>query len=316
MLDLGKITPELCSKYGIIDWGYNEKDDSLSFSQFKKWAESENSKPLKYLQDERKNKRESLSLIFPGFESSLTFLFPYKPIQFQTPFKMANYIFSCEGEDYHYELRKRLEEMAKLLTEDSFSYKTILDVEAVLERDLAYRSSLGWIGKNSMLINRKHGSYFLIGSILFSKKAKNHQNVSVDTDHCGNCTSCIDECPTDAINIESRTLNASKCISTFTIEIFKDNGVKPEGYEKGLQIFGCDICQDVCPWNSKIIKEKKEIEGIRAKEIENFFFKRPLKEVIKELRAMSNREYRKKFHQTSLERTGRIGILKNLIPFL
>lgn len=313
MIDLSLLTTEFLDKYGIVEWGYNESPDPSTYKQFSNWSKSENSHPLKYLQDERADKRESLLNIYPEFQSSISFLFAYKPRKFTSEFKMGNYIFGFNGDDYHYTLRDHLEEIGKSLNTD---FKTILDVEPVLERDLAAKSGLGWFGKNSMLIHRQHGSYFLIGSILLPEKAKHKPAVEIDIDHCGSCTACIDLCPTLAIDPHSRTLNASKCISTFTIEVFKDDQPAPKGYEKSTEVFGCDICQDVCPWNRKLLQHTEEIDGEKGILIEDFFFKRPLKAVIDELNLMSNREFKKKFDGTSLERTGRIGVLKNLKPFL
>src|SRR5690606_23512538 len=104
--------------------------------------------------------------------------------------------------------------------------------------------------KNSMLINRKEGSYFIIGSILLNQKLQ-LEETTPDVDHCGKCTACAEACPTNAIDVETRTINAPLCISTFTIEIFKD-AEAPEGFDKSRgEIFGCDICQDICPWNRK-----------------------------------------------------------------
>lgn len=313
MIDLSLLTTELLQKYGIVEWGYNESPIPQTFEQFSDWSKSEKSHPLKYLQDERADKRASLLSIYPEFQSSISFLFSYKPRKFSQDFKMGNYIFGFNGDDYHYVLRDYLEEIGKVLSAD---YKTVLDVEPVLERDLAVRSGLGWFGKNSMLINREHGSYFLIGSILLPFKASHKPTVEIDVDHCGSCTSCIDLCPTLAIDPVSRTLNASKCISTFTIEVFKDIEKAPSGYEKASEIFGCDICQDVCPWNRKTLMKAVDIEGEKGHMIEDFFFKRPLDIVINQLENMSNREFKKKFYGTSLERTGRVGVLKNLKPFL
>ena len=312
MINLEILTPELLELNGIVDWGYNESPDPSTYTEFLEWSQSSHSQPLSYLQDHRAIKRKSLLNVYPDFQSSISFLFSYSPKKFDQDFKMGNYIFACDGVDYHYELRERLESIGKKLCSE---YKTILDVEPVLERDLALKSGLGWFGKNSMLINRKHGSYFLIGSILFPHKAQQQIKSNIETDHCGNCTACIDQCPTEAIDPHSRTLIANKCISTFTIEIFKEHSA-PDGYSEASEVFGCDICQDVCPWNRKILQDQTEFNGEKSLLIKNFFFDRKLEVVIEELENMSNREFRRLFAQTSLERTGRVGILKNLKPFL
>jgi ferredoxin len=115
-----------------------------------------------------------------------------------------------------------------------------------------------------MLINQKEGSYFIIGSLLLNQKLEIDLG-QMDIDHCGHCTSCADACPTQAINLETRTLEASKCISTFTIEVFKEVN-PPDGYEKSRgEIFGCDICQDVCPWNRKPLSRVTSILKLKEK---------------------------------------------------
>lgn len=314
MLDLKKLTPEFCMKYGVSEWGYTENDIPTSLEHFQQWNEKKHSYPLSYLSDERAIKRESLKSVYPEFQSALSFLFSYTPKDYEGEMKMGHYVFACGGEDYHFILRDRLNRMAKDLGVSEESFKTVLDVEPVLERDLAYRCGLGWFGKNSMLINKKHGSYFLIGSLLFNHKGQSSYEPMMSSDHCGHCTACIEACPTQAIDVNTRTLEVQKCISTFTIELFKP-APAPETDKKVSEIFGCDICQDVCPWNKKILKKTEPLKGKMAQIIEDFFFKRPLEMVTAELENMSNRQFRKKFHGTSLARTGRVGVLKNLKAF-
>lgn len=311
---LAQISPEFCLRYGVGDWGYTEEEEARSFEHFKSWESSGRGGPLAYLSGSRGEKRNSLINVYPDFQSALCFLFPYSPRLFKGDFKMGHYVFSQGGEDYHLSLKKRLHLMGEEIVGEG-NFKAILDIEPVLERDLACRSGLGWFGKNSMLIHKKLGSYFLIGSLLLSLKAREKKQLSLDTDHCGSCQACVDTCPTEAIDLGTRTLNASKCLSTFTIEIFKPSPA-PFNFEEFGQVFGCDICQDICPWNQKIYREKaSDLEGEKALLIEEFFFKRPLDQVIQDLEEMSNRGFRKKFEGTSLERTGRLGVLKNLRPF-
>jgi epoxyqueuosine reductase len=151
-----------------------------------------------------------------------------------------------------------------------------------------------------MLISKKHGSFFLISSILINKKL-NLNTRTIEIDHCGNCTKCIDACPTNAI-IDNKVIDANKCISTFTIELFKD-AEAPKGYPTNRgEIFGCDICQDVCPWNTKPLDKSELMESPEYLKI----FEETNLEVI------SNREFKKIFKGTSLERTGRVGLLKNI----
>jgi epoxyqueuosine reductase len=258
---------------------------------------------LGYLADHRKDLREKISAFYPNFKSSLVFLFDYTPAAKKNnednDHTFAAYTKGFDGMDYHYWIKDKLEKLTKLLDLEEYAFS--IDAQPVLERDLAFRSGLGWFGKNSMLINKTHGSFFLISAIFLDKKFSLDSN-NLETDHCGSCTRCIDACPTNAI-LDNRTIDAVKCISTFTIEHFKDDVNPPKGYptERG-EIFGCDICQDVCPWNSKPLM-RSEI-GNYAK------FEKTFKEV--DLENISNREFKRIFKATSLERTGRVGILKNL----
>ena len=198
--------------------------------------------------------------------------------------------------------------------------KFSLDTQPILERDLAYRAGLGWFGKNSMFINKSKGSFFIIGSLLLSEKLP-LSKLKNEVDHCGQCTACIDSCPTQAIDPKTRTILTQKCISTYTIELFKDGTTPPIGFIPGAsEIFGCDICQDVCPWNKRVFRNYSKINNFKEHEfskekeslISGFFLKKPLEEIIKKLKGMSNRGFKKQFKGTPIERTGRVGLLKNL----
>jgi len=291
---------------GVIDWGYTESKHPKSYTEFSRWLESGHQGKLGYLADHRSELRKDLSLIFPQLQSTFVFLFPYeRKTSFPNGLKVASYALAFEGKDYHHVLKSKLEKIASALgLKGSEDYKIAIDTEAILERDFAVQSGLGWVGKNSMLISKKHGSYFFIATLLSAKKFLNPKN-AMDVDHCGNCRACLDACPTKAIT-ENRTLIANQCISTFTIETFKDEGA-PVHYENvENEIFGCDICQEVCPWNrSTQLKEHDQNVVVD-------FFSRSSESILQDLDDMSNREFKRKFSGTSLSRTGRVGIIKNL----
>lgn len=306
------------SENKIIDWAYTEESRPISFDHYIKWVSDGYAGPLKYLSDERSHIRKDLKEYYPSFQSALVFLFSYidekKSQQNQKEnFQVASYVTGFDGIDYHYWIKEKLQLIANDLKvkDPSLEVKFSIDTQPILERDLAYRAGLGWFGKNSMLINQKHGSYFIIASLLLNKKLKLPLK-KIDSDHCGNCRACIDACPTDAIIDGKKSVDSNKCISTFTIELFKE-AKPPLGYENENRIYGCDICQEVCPWNRKPINQSNS--HFSENEISNFF-KGDINEIIKKLDQMSNREFRKKFKGTPLERTGRIGILKNLKPFI
>ncbi len=151
------------------------------------------------------------------------------------------------GRDYHKVVKKKLKIFLKMIQEKfgAVPGRCFVDSAPVMERDLAKRAGLGWMGKNTLLIHPKMGSYFFLAEIILDLELDYDMPIK---DHCGTCTKCIEACPTDAIGNNGYTLDASKCISYATIEL-KDK--IPESFKGKMEnwIFGCDICQEVCPWN-------------------------------------------------------------------
>lgn len=309
MKDLLNLSAEKLKEIQVIDWGYTEELQARTYEAYSNWVEAGYFEPLKYLADDRKNKRKDLSLVFPKAQSALVFLFDYRAAKnYQENIKPENriaaYTVGFDDEDYHYWIKAKLDQIASEL--NFRDYNISLDVHPVLERDLAYRAGLGWFGKNSMLINRNYGSYFIIGSLILHDKL-NLNTPEIDVDHCGNCRKCIEACPTNAILENSRTLDAKKCISTYTIEVFKESE-PPEGYPvQSNEIFGCDICQEVCPWvNKNHLNDPIESSWLID------FFNRSQREIYEEVSGWSNKDFKLKFKNTSLERLGKKGLLKNL----
>lgn len=308
-----KLDPSLLKEFDIIDYGYTEVLEPLSFERYQDWVRQEEHGPLSYLADERKEKRRSLKEVYPTAQAAMAFLFDYRGTRKTLNEKekalkktMASYALSFEGVDYHHVLPGRLREIALAL---NISAKPIVDIEPVLERDLAYRCGLGWFGKNSMLINQRYGSYFLIGSLILSEKISTKER-KLDTDHCGSCTRCIEACPTDAINPETRTLTAHKCISTYTIELFKASKAPAGMNAETKEVFGCDICQQVCPWNDKPLSLVEAAKlGDKAMEVLDLLGREKLDEIA----SHSKRAFKKKYDYSPIGRTGRDGILKNFL---
>ncbi len=305
---------------GIYDYGVTTLSRPVSFDHFSDWVARGEHGPLGYLADHRKDLRSDLLNFFPEFKSALVFLFPYCDSRFKredTRYHLASYVTGFAGHDYHYVIKERLEKISAALKghNPSLISKLSLDVHPVLERDLAYRSGLGWFGKNSMFISKSLGSFVMIGSLLLSEEVEIAER-ALELDHCGNCNACAPACPTDAIDPKARTLSASKCISTWTIELFKESQVLSKMEDATGELFGCDLCQDICPWNKRLERlgnyPRTHVDAELSELIFNFFTRRPLSEVAQELRQMSNSSFRKKFHGTPLERTGRLGLLKNV----
>ena len=313
-----KLESIIHSDYQIVDFGYTEELEPRTYKEFLQWIELNYNGPLNYLADHRKDIRKSLKDVYSDCESSLVFLFDYRSskkfIEETKPKnKIASYTVGFEDQDYHFWIKEKLERMGRDLQAvfNGLEFKLSLDIHPVLERDLAERAGLGWFGKNSMIINQKFGSYNLIGSLLLNQKLPLNFRPSV-ADHCGNCTRCLDACPTNAILDGSRTIDSSKCISTFTIELFKDSQ-PPTGYpSQENEVFGCDICQEVCPWNIKPMQTASKIESSDLVD----FFNRDLSEVCCDIEAMSNKNFKTFFKSTSFERVGKRGLLKNLKYYL
>ncbi len=314
----------------IHEYGYTELAESSSYQKFSQWVEKDWQGPLHYLSDHRKELRKDIRYFYPAFESALVFLFSYHQERNQlkeylekngdyNQLKIASYALSHGGEDYRLAIKDKLHFLGSLLKNviPEIDYKLTLDVHPVLERDLAYRSGLGWFGKNSMSITKDGGSFFMIGSILLNKKLDLPQK-QLESDHCGTCRACVEICPTQAIREEFRQIEASQCVSTYTIELFKEEeNSKPQLYQNvKAEIFGCDLCQDVCPWNKRIDRDKN-IPGTfeltsKQKSMLDFFLIRPVSLVKQDLAKMTNGEFKRRFLGTALERTGRLGMLKNL----
>lgn len=306
---------ELLDSLGILDWGYTEESLPHTFKEFELWSKTD-AGSLNYLQDHRRDLRSDITKVYPEFQSALVFLFSYqeekKYLLDQNNTSIAGYSVGFNGEDYHYEIARRLKVLFDTLDLEKPDFKISLDIQPVLERDLAFRAGLGWFAKNSMIISREHGSYFLIGSILLNQKLSITSR-ELNPDHCGKCTLCIDACPTAAINPETRTIKADLCLSTFTIEMMNDVH-PPAGYENSRgEVFGCDICQDVCPWNKKVLRTKEitPFMSLRALRMIEWLQRDP-KMIMEELDMMSKRGVKKFFQGTVFERPGKMGWIKNL----
>ena len=191
------------------------------------------------------DKRLDPTLLVSGAKSVVSLLLNYFPqeTQREDSYKLSKYAY---GRDYHFVIKDKLKQFLHFINEEigEVGGRAFVDSAPVLDKAWAAKSGLGWIGKNSNLLSKKTGSFFFIAELIIDLELEYDTPV---TDHCGSCTACIDACPTDAI-YEPYKVDGSKCISYYTIEL--KNSI-PES-EKGKfedWMFGCDICQDVCPWN-------------------------------------------------------------------
>jgi len=206
------------------------------------------------------------------------------------------------GDDYHNVFLPRLQELVAFIEEQAgrpVPNRCYTDTGPVLERDLAQRAGLGWIGKNTCLINPKHGSYFLLAEILLGIELE--ADTPITTDHCGTCTRCIEACPTECI-LQDRTIDARRCLSYLTIEL-KDNIPEEMRPLLGDWVFGCDVCQMVCPWN-RFASEKGDEAFSPRPDV-------PRPNLIHELE-LTPEAFNHKFKNSPIKRAKRRGYLRNV----
>ena len=214
--------------------------------RLEKWLSKGFHGEMKYMENHF-DMRIDPTILVPGAKSVITLLYNYFPDQIQDPLlpKVAKYAY---GNDYHTVIRDRLKGFLANLSASigKIEGRGFVDSAPVLERAWAVKSGLGWVGKNGNLINKKKGSFFFIATLITDLELIPDEP-SVQ-DYCGTCTRCIDACPTDAI-LPNKEIAANQCISYFTIEL--KQALLPKAFEgkSDSWIFGCDICQDVCPWN-------------------------------------------------------------------
>ncbi len=246
------------------------------------------------------DKRLNPTLLVDGAKSVISLSYNYFPkvkIDEINNFKISKYAY---GEDYHEVIKDILKEMVAELQEEigEFGFRVFVDSAPVLEKAWARKSGLGWVGKNANLITKKHGSFYFLAEIICDLELEYDLAV---TDHCGSCRACIDACPTQAI-VSDRIVDGSKCISYATIELKNEI---PDYFNGKMDdwIFGCDVCQDVCPWN------RFSAPTLQEKFAPNFqklnFRKNEWKELSQEL-------FSEIFKKSAVKRTKFSGLMRNI----
>ncbi len=258
---------------------------------------------MDYLASQRSQiRRADPKQILPECKSILVLALPYPAVSQKTvnrqrsTFNIAAYAL---GADYHEVIPPRLKQIVEFIEKQvghPVPHRCYTDSGPLLERELAQRAGLGWIGKNSMLIHPKAGSTFLLAEILLGIELE--PDDPFPTDHCGTCTRCLDACPTQCI-LPDRTLDSRRCISYLTIE---NKGKIPEELREliGSWIFGCDICQQVCPWNRFSLPSDPALEPSI-----------PLPVQTSDL-LLSSVEFNQRFRHSPIKRSKRRGYLRNL----
>ena len=233
---------------GIAKAGFLEEDAP----RLENWLNNQMNGQMSYMENNF-DKRLNPTLLVDGAKSVVSLLLNYYPSEFQNPdsYKISKYAY---GQDYHFVIKEKLKELLASIqkTIGEVSGRAFVDSAPVLDKAWAAKSGLGWIGKNSNLLTKKVGSFYFIAELIIDLELEYDNST---TDHCGTCTACIDACPTEAI-VAPYIVDGTKCISYFTIEL-KENIPQEMKGKLDDWAFGCDVCQDVCPWN-KYSKPHKE----------------------------------------------------------
>jgi epoxyqueuosine reductase len=264
------------------------------------WLEKKMNADMSFLSRDQ-DKRIDPGVLLQGAKSvivtGLNYFPPVTQMDENTPV-ISKYAY---GEDYHSVIKDKLTELLNFIIslDPSASGKICVDSSPVLEKAWAHEAGLGWIGRNSLLINSKRGSFIFLGEIILNIELESQ--IQIQPDNCGNCSLCINACPTGAIN-DNRTINAGKCISWLTVE----NKSEIPGEFKGKlkkQIFGCDICQDVCPWNKDIASHNNNRFRI-SDNVRNMS--------LEEWQNLDLEKFEKLFSKSPLRRTGYKKIVNNI----
>jgi len=263
------------------------------------WLKNEYHGQMHYMENHF-DKRLDPTLLMDGAKSVISLSYNYYPEvqQREDSYHISKYAY---GEDYHHVIKGKLRELLHSIREEigDVNGRAFVDSAPVMERVWAEKAGLGWNGKHSLLIQKQQGSFFFLAELIVDLDLE--YDAPFTTDHCGECTRCIDACPTEAI-LPNKTIDGSKCISYFTIEL-KDN--IPSEFKNSFEdwMFGCDICQDVCPWNrfskahsEPLFQPKSELLDMTKKDWEE----------------ITEETFRKVFKKSAVKRTKFSGFTRNI----
>ena len=273
-----------------------QKDD------LERWISNDGHASMKWIAD-RKSERGDIHEYFPSAKSVISVAMNYyvgmDQSDINSDYKFSNYAW---GDDYHDILKMRLIELLEWLKGECPELKGIacVDTSPIMEKVWAQKAGIGWQGKHTNLISRDFGSWFFLGELILDCDLE--FDAPFEEDLCGSCTACIDACPTGAI-ADEYLLDANRCISYLTIE---HHGDLPHEFEDQLHgwIYGCDICQEVCPWNEKFAVASEEVAFAPREEI--------VERSCESWRYLSEDEYRKQFKGSAVKRTKYQGLTRNI----
>jgi len=307
-ISLKQAIKDEAGRLGFSLAGFTTPEAPPHAAVFENWIAQGRHGAMQYLAREKSvASRADPRQVLPGCKSILVLASPYPnpntvqpdPGAADTHGRIAAYAW---GQDYHLVLPERLRRLSAFIETQAgvpVSSRWYTDTGPVLERDLAQRAGLGWIGKNTCLIHPRQGSYFLLAEIFLDLDIE--PDPSFITDHCGTCTRCLQACPTQCI-LPDRTLDARRCISYLTIELKDD--IPPDLRPlMGEWVFGCDVCQQVCPWN-RFARDQGEPAFDARPGI-------PLPVLSREL-SLTPADFNRKFKASPVQRAKRRGYLRNV----
>lgn len=279
---------------GISRAGFLEEEAP----RLEKWLNAQMNGKMGYMENHF-DKRLDPTLLVDDAKSIISLTLNYYPEIKQNvgSYKISKYAY---GQDYHYVIKEKLKELLFVIQNEigDVSGRAFVDSAPVLDKAWAAKSGLGWIGKNSNLLSKQVGSFFFIAELIVDLDLE-YDNAT--TDHCGKCTACIDACPTEAI-VAPYVVDGSKCISYFTIELKENIPAEVKGKFDDW-MFGCDVCQDVCPWN-RFSKPHQE-PLLQPNESILSFSKKDWEEITDET-------FRKVFKDSAVKRTKYEGLIRNM----
>lgn len=264
-----------------------------------KWLNQGYQGSMSYMERHFDERLDPTKLV-PGARSVVSLIYNYYPsveIRPEDGLKVARYAY---GEDYHKVIKEKLKLLISQLQSEigSFDGRVFVDSAPVMERQWAQRAGLGWLGKNSLLLNQNMGSYFFLAELIIDLELESDAPV---IDRCGTCTACIDACPTGAI-IQPGVIDSNRCISHLTIEL-KDS--IPDSFKGRMDdwIFGCDVCQEVCPWN-RFSKPHREPRFEPQGEWKDF--------TASDWKELTEEVFKRNFKNSPLKRAGFSGLKRNI----
>ena len=279
---------------GISKAGFLEEEAP----RLEKWLNQNMHGEMQYMENHFDKRLDPTKLV-EGSKSVISLLLNYFPSEQQNPdsYKISKYAY---GMDYHYVIKDKLKNLLHFIQEEigEVHGRAFVDSAPVLDKAWAAKSGLGWIGKNSNLLTQQVGSFYFVAELIVDLELEYDAPV---TDHCGTCTACIDACPTEAI-VQPYVVDGSKCISYLTIELKNEI---PSEFEGKLDewMFGCDVCQDVCPWN-RFSKSHREPLFDPNPELLSFT-KKDWEEITEDV-------FKKVFQKSAVKRTKLSGLRRNI----